>query len=154
MCFPNRFLFCHSSLISCHSPLIKLVELCYRGCHFFPLRATPKQYSCFFSVLSYFKKQWLCTHVISFRMWNNAYPSMSCKLFTLLKRLLVIFGFLVYSSQNILGSWEPFNPCFGVIWLSLLCQSVNYYGIVPEEKKTCHFSSFSLWFCFQLKQMS
>lgn len=127
MCFPNLFLFCHSSLISCHSPLIKVTELCYWGCHlFFSFRLHPNSsLSFFFSpVISHFQKQQLCTHFISFRMQNDAYSSMSGKLFTLLKQLVVSFGFLVYSYPNISGSWELFNACFGVIWLSHIIHSI------------------------------
>lgn len=73
---------------------------------FFPLSVTQKCYSFSSSVINYFTKQWLCTHFESFMTWNNAFPSLNCRLFTFPKQwqLLVIFGFLAYSYQSILKS--------------------------------------------------
>jgi hypothetical protein len=81
-----------------------------------PFRVTPNRYSFSSSVINYFTKQWLYTHFESVTTWNNAFPSLNCRLFTFPKQwqLLVIFGFLAYSCQSILKSSEPFNACSGV----------------------------------------
>lgn len=61
-CFLNLFLFHHPSLISCHSPLIKLQNYPVEAVTSFPLRVTPKHCSFSPSVINYFTKQCLCPY--------------------------------------------------------------------------------------------
>lgn len=107
---------------------------------FSPLRVTPNRYSFSSSVINYFTKQWLCTHFESFTTWNNAFPSLNCRLFTFPTQwqLLVIFGVLAYRYQSILKLSEPFSACSGVI-ANKVSKTTKFCGIIVEAHNNWSF---------------